>query len=100
MQKKALVLALGAAFAIGSAYAQKGGGGEEGGSGWDGPDSVVTMYGKVYPEINYPKGDGATAVGTATCTICGAPTGTNAIISKYEMESSNSRLGWRGYEKL
>jgi predicted porin len=100
MQKKALILAVGAALAMGSAYAQKGGGGEEGGNVWEGPDSVVTMYGKVYPEINYPKGEGATAVGTAVCTICGTPTGTNAIISKYEMESSNSRLGWRGYEKL
>jgi len=98
MQKKALVLALTATFAMGAAYAQKGGGAKE--DSWDGPDSVVTMYGKVYPEINYPKGEGATAVGTTVCSICAAPTGTNNIISKYEMESSNSRVGWRGYEKL
>ena len=98
MHKKALVLALGAAFAMSTAYAQKGGGDK--GDTWDGPDSVVTMYGKLYPEINYPKGEGATAVGTTVCSICAAPTGNNNIISKYEMESSNSRLGFRGYEKL
>jgi len=95
MQKKALLLALGAALTVGTAYAQKGEG-----AGWDGPDSAVSMYGRIYPEVNYPKGDGATAVGTAVCTFCAAPTGNNNIISKYEMESSNSRIGWRGYEKL
>jgi predicted porin len=99
MQKKALVLALGTALAMSAAYAQKGGDGEKGDT-WDGPDSVVTMYGKLYPEVNYPKGSGATEKGTAVCTICAAPTGTNNIISRTEMESSNSRIGWRGYERL
>jgi len=99
MQKKALVLALGAAMAMSTAYAQKGGGGGDEDS-WDGPDSVVTMYGKAYPEINYPKGSGATAAGTAVCSICGPATGTNSIISREEMESNNSRVGWRGYERL
>ena len=70
MQKKALVLALGAALAMSGAYAQKGGG--EKGDSWDGPDSVVTMYGKLYPEINYPKGEGATAAGTVVCSLCAA----------------------------
>ena len=99
MQKKALVLALGTALAMGSAYAQKGGG-EGKGDSWDGPDSVVTMYGRLYPEINYPRGDGATAAGTTVCSICTAPTGVNNIVTRTEMESSNSRLGFRGYERL
>ena len=92
MQKKALVLALGTALAMSTAHAAK--------DNWDGPDSVVTMYGKLYPEVNYPKGEGATDKGVVTCTICAAPTGANSIISRTEMESSNSRIGWRGYEKL
>jgi predicted porin len=98
MQKKALVLAIGTALAMSTAYAQKGGGDKE--DSWDGPDSVVTMYGKLYPEVNYPKGEGATDKGVVTCTICAAPAGANAIISRTEMESSNSRVGWRGYERL
>jgi predicted porin len=97
MQKKALVLAIGAAFVIQGAFAQKKGGGKDDVSE---PDSVVELYGKVYPELISPHGSGATEVGTATCTICGAAAGSNAIIKRTEMESSNSRFGVRGHEKL
>jgi predicted porin len=96
MQKKALVLAVSAALVVPLAYA-KGEGKEEGGSD---PDSVVELYGKLYPEIVTERGSGATAAGTATSTLAGAPQGTNAIITRYEMESSNSRFGVRGQEKL
>ena len=87
MHKKALVLAIGAALAMhGAAFAQKK---SSGGSSDD--DSQVILYGKVYPEFIFPSGSGATAAGTATCSICGTATGTNNIIKRTEVESSNSR---------
>jgi predicted porin len=103
MNKKALILAIGAAFAIPSAYAQKGGGGK-GGMEIE-PDSVVVLYGKVYPEIVRQRGKDATP---ANCTIASGclatfaqpASGEKSIITRNEMESSNSRFGVRGYEKL
>lgn len=95
--KKVLVLAIGAALAIPSAFAQKGGGrGDKDAE----PDSVVVLYGKVYPEIIRTRGNGATPAGTAVATFAAAPTGTSGIIKRNEIESSNSRLGVRGHEKL
>jgi len=96
MQKKALVLAVSAALVVPLAYA-KGEGKEEGGPD---PDSVVELYGKAYPEVVTERGSGATASGTPTSTLAGAPQGTNAILNRYEMESSNSRFGVRGQERL
>jgi predicted porin len=101
MNKKALVLAIGATFAIPCAMAQKGGGKGDGPE----PDSIVVLYGKVYPEIVRERGKGATP---ASCTVASgclatfaqAADGTNSIITRNEMESSNSRFGVRGYEKL
>ena len=95
MNKKALVLAIGAALVIPTAMAQKGGG-----KGEAEPDSVVTLYGKVYPELVFPSSSGATAAGHAVCSICSPAVGTNAIIKRTEMESSNSRFGVRGHERL
>jgi predicted porin len=97
MQKKVLVLAVGAALMIPCAYAQKGGGG---GKDKAEPDSVIELYGKVYPELVFPSSSGATAAGTATCTICSPAAGENAVIKRTEVESSNSRFGIRGHEKL
>ena len=99
--KKALILAVGAALAMPCAFAQKGGGKDKGGD----PDSLVELYGKAYPEIVREKGKGATEV---TCTaangclatFAAAASGSNAIITRNEMESSNSRFGIRGHEKL
>lgn len=104
MNKKALVLAIGTAFAIPCAYAQKGGGGGKGGMEIE-PDSVVVLYGKAYPEIVRQRGKDATS---ASCTVASgclatfaqAPSGSNSVITRNEMESSNSRFGVRGYEKL
>ena len=90
MQKKALLIAVGAAIAMQSAWAQK----------KPEPDSVVELYGKVYPELYWPTSKGATAAGTATCTICSPATGTNEVVKRQMLESSNSRLGVRGHEKL
>jgi predicted porin len=93
MQKKTLVLAIAGALMVpGVALAQKGGKPE--------PDSVVELYGKAYPEIVFPSSKGATSSGTATCTICLPAEGENLVIDRTEMESSNSRFGVRGHEKL
>jgi predicted porin len=92
MQKKALVVAIGAALVIQGAFAQDRKKPEA--------DSVVELYGKVYPEIMFFNSKGATAEGTATCTICLPAQGENAIIKRNEIESSNSRFGIRGHERL
>jgi predicted porin len=94
--KKALVLAVGAALAMQCAFAQKSGGKDKEAD----PDSIVELYGKVYPEIVRQKGKDATPAGTPVATFAAAPTGTSSIISRNEMESSNSRFGIRGSEKL
>jgi predicted porin len=94
MNKKALVLAVAAAFAIPAAYAQKGKAEKSD------ADSVVELYGKVYPELVFPSSSGATAAGTPTCSICAPAVGENNVIKRTEMESSNSRFGVRGHEKL
>jgi predicted porin len=95
MNKKALVLAIGAALAIPCAMAQKG----------PEPDSIVVLYGKVYPEIVRQRGKGATPSSCTVASGCLATfaqpaDGTNSIITRNEMEASNSRFGVRGYEKL
>jgi len=92
MQKRALVMAVGAAFVIQGAFAQK--------SDKPEPDSVVTLYGKVYPELVFPSGTGATSASQAVCSICEPAEGSNNIRKRTEMESSNSRFGVRGHEKL
>jgi predicted porin len=92
MQKKALVLAVGAVLMATGAYAQKGGG-----KGGD-PDSVVELYGKIYPEVVYATGKGAST--SHDCTICAPAEGENQIVKRTEIESSNSRFGIRGHEKL
>jgi predicted porin len=99
MQKKALIFAVSAALVMPVAFAQgkKGGGGdkEEGSD-----ENVVELYGKLYPEFVRQKGSGATPAGAVTATFAGPAQGGNAVISRVEMESSNSRFGVRGSEKL
>ena len=64
MQKKALVLAVGAALVMPGAFAQKKASRE--------PDSVVELYGKVYPEIVHPEQQRAPPrAAPRPCTICG-----------------------------
>ncbi|MGZ5101883.1 MAG: porin [Usitatibacter sp.] len=63
-------------------------------------DSVVELYGKLYPEMVRESGKGATDVGTTVATIAGAPTGGTGIVKRNEMESSNSNFGVRGRENL
>jgi predicted porin len=93
-KKKLLVVALSAAFAAPAAIAA--GGHDE--SGNEGAD-VVVLYGKIYPEIVRPYGKDATAPGTVVSTLAGAPTA-GAILTRSEVESSNSNFGVRGQEKV
>src|SRR5258708_34865141 len=95
-KKKLLVVALSAAFVAPAAMAA-GGHDEE---GKEGADSVVVLYGKVYPEIVRPSGKDPTAAGTVVSTLATAPTGNSGIIKRSEIESSNSNFGVRGQEKL
>ena len=90
MQKKALVFAVSAALMVTGAFAQK--------KEKPDPDSVVELYGKVYPEIYIPDGDDATPAGRATCSICTAAAGENGVVRRTMIESSNSRFGIRGHE--
>jgi len=97
MQRKALVLAVSAMFVMPAAFAaseksEKAEGPE--------PDSVVELYGKVYPEIVRQYGHSPTGKGEAVATFASPPTGDSNIITRNEMESSNSRFGFRGHEKL
>ena len=94
LNRKAMVLAVGAALAAPCAYAQVA---SPAGSNWE-------FYGKFYPEMTHAHGDGATAPGTTgLATFVGAlgvaPTGgnaPNATIPRWEMQISNSYLGFRG----
>ena len=63
--------------------------------------SSVTIYGKLYPQITNYSITGASAPGTAVSTLIAPITGTQtANVSGTVMESSNSRLGFRGTEDL
>ncbi|HET9580670.1 MAG TPA: porin [Usitatibacter sp.] len=92
--KKALAIAVGLVFAVPAVHAQ-----ERENSGPE-PDSVIQMYGKLYPEVVFPSGHGPTAAGSTVSTLSPKPTGEGGIIRRTEVESSNSRLGFRGHEKL
>ena len=92
MQKNALVFAVAAALIVPSAMAQK--------KEKDDPDSIVELYGKIYPEWYIPKGSGATSAGVTTCSICSPAAGENAVVRRSMIEASNSRFGVRGHEKL
>jgi predicted porin len=93
-KKKLLAIAVGAALVCPSlCFAKEKGGDAE-------ADSVVELYGRIYPELIREYGKDPTPAGTAVSTLSAAPTGTKGIITRNEMESSNSRFGVRGYEKL
>ena len=91
MNRKAMVLAVGAALAAPSAYAQLK---SPAGSDWE-------FYGKLYPEVLHISSSGAT-IGAPPATIANtAPAGpTNAIVNRYEMNTGNSYLGFRGSKSL
>ncbi|HMH17392.1 MAG TPA: porin, partial [Burkholderiales bacterium] len=98
MNRKAMVLAVGAALAAPSAYAQIK---SPAGTDWE-------FYGKFYPEIAHTSSSGATAPGTTGLftfvNALGAngiaPGNNNAIVSKWEMLISNTYLGFRGSKDI
>jgi predicted porin len=60
---------------------------------------TVTLYGRLYPEVVWTRMTGATAPGTPVSTLASAPTG-ETFASVVKMDSSNSRMGFRGEEPL
>ena len=100
--KKALILAVSAALAMPGAHAAGKASGKE---GPEDADSIVELYGKLYPEWVREKGKGATdtsctAANGCLATFAAPASGANAIVTRNETASSNSRFGIRGHEKL
>lgn len=63
--------------------------------------SAVTIYGKLYPQMTNAKAYGATAAGTPGNTLIGTIASPSAEdVDGNFMESSNSRLGFKGTESL
>src|SRR5258706_15372674 len=99
--KKVLILAVGAALAMPGAFAAGKASGKEGA---EDADSLVELYGKMYPELVREKGKGATdtsctAANGCLATFAAPASGANAIITRNETASSNSRFGIREHEK-
>ena len=61
--------------------------------------SPITIYGRLYPQFTVISSSGATAITGPRNTLSGAPAGVE-IASHNEVQASNSRLGFRGSEKL
>src|SRR5712692_4999595 len=89
LNRKAMVLAVGAALAAPGAYAQIK---SPAGTDWE-------FYGKFYPELTHARGEGATAPGTTVSTLAGT-LGGNALVSRWEMQVSNTYLGFRGEKRI
>ena len=64
-----------------------------------GAGSPITLYGRLYPQFTVIKSSGATAFNGPRNTLSGAPGGVE-LASHNEVQASNSRLGFRGSEKL
>jgi predicted porin len=89
-KRKAIVLAVGAALAAPSAYAQIK---SKAGTDWE-------FYGKFYPQWTHQSGDGASPNGTPRSSFTGTLDGTNAVVSRWEMQVQNSYIGFRGSKDL
>ena len=61
--------------------------------------SPITVYGRLYPQFTVVSTNGATGTTGPRSTLSGAPAGVE-ILSHNEVQASNSRLGFRGKEKL
>src|SRR5260221_3510916 len=87
LNRKAMVLAVGAALAAASAYSQ------QASDKWE-------IYGKFYPEMTHDGSSGATAAGAGGSTLSISPTGVNGLVHRWEMQISNTYLGFRGSRNL
>src|SRR5258706_7498203 len=85
LNRKAMVLAVGAALAAPSAYAQIK---SPAGTDWE-------VYGKFYPEETHLHGDGATASGTNRLSTLTRTLSGDAIIPPWEMQISNRDIRFR-----
>ena len=90
LNRKAMVLAVGAALAAPCAHAQLK---SPAGSDWE-------FYGKLYPEVVHVSSSGATDAGTTVATMATAATGTNSMVNRNEMLTGNSYLGFRGKKDM
>src|SRR5882757_11443498 len=72
LNRKAMVLAVGAALAAPCAYAQTGG------DKWE-------IYGKFYPELTHQGSQGATGAGSSVSELSIAATGTSGITNRSEI---------------
>src|SRR5882762_5828233 len=90
LNRKAMVLAVGAALAAPGAYAQVK---SPAGSDWE-------FYGKFYPEMTHISGDTPSPVGTTVSTLSAAATGTTTLVNRNEMLVGNSYLGFRGSKAI
>jgi predicted porin len=88
INRKVMAFAVGAALAP-CAHAQVN---SPAGTNWE-------FYGKFYPELTYAKGDGATAPGTTVSTLAGT-LGSNQIVHRWEMQISNTYIGFRGSKDM
>ncbi len=90
IKRKVTALAVGAALAP-CAYAQVT---SPAGTNWE-------FYGKFYPEMTHAHGDGATGGKTSDSTIGQSPKqGVNAVIPRWEMQISNTYIGFRGDKQI
>jgi predicted porin len=69
-------------------------------TGYAHAQSNVTMYGRLYPQVNHYSISGGTDVGAPVSTLTGSVREAPEKLSGTLMEASNSRLGFRGTEKL
>src|SRR6266481_10045597 len=92
LNRKAMVLAVGAALAAPGAYAQIT---SKAAASWE-------FYGKVYPEMTHMHGDGATDPSTPPSELSSLvqKRDVNAIVPRWEMQISNSYLGFRGDKQI
>ncbi|HYU68729.1 MAG TPA: porin [Burkholderiales bacterium] len=90
LNRKAIVLAVGAALAAPGAYAQVK---SKAGSEWE-------FYGKFYPEWTHQSGDGATVGNGVSSFSPNNASGANRVVSRWEMQVSNSYIGFRGKKDL
>src|SRR5712691_7212386 len=89
IKRKVTALAVGAALAP-CAYAQIT---SPAGTAWE-------FYGKFYPEMTHAHGDGATVGAASDSTIGQSPKSVNAVIPRWEMQISNTYIGFRGDKQI
>jgi len=88
--RKAMVLAVGAALAAPGAYAQVT---SKAGSEWE-------FYGKFYPQIARMIGEDPSPSGTPVSTLSKSASGTVGFVNRNEMQVGNSYIGFRGKKDL